>query len=255
MPSFVCMFCSVMLCLGFLSNAHAADVRLAVASNFRPAMLAIITEFEKASGNKVSASYGSSGKFYAQITHGAPFDVLFSADQTKPAALLTAGLAVVGSDFTYALGELALWSAHSNIASSGVGALRVGAFNKLALANPKLAPYGAAAVQVLNSLGLHELTQPKWVQGENIAQTFQFVSSGSAELGFVARSQLSQLEHAGQLKTDSVGSIPQSLYSPIQQDAVLLIRGRNNLAAKAFLIFVKSPKARAVIESYGYRVL
>ncbi len=240
------------LTLVTVTPVHAVEVRLAVASNFRAPMQALIVEFEEMSGHKAKASYGSSGKLYAQITHGAPFDIFFSADKSKPAALLAAGLVVPSSEFTYAVGALALWSASSKTITDGAGALKKGMFNKVAMANPKLAPYGIAALQVLDSLGLQELTRPKWVQGESIAQTFQFVSSGNAELGFVARSQLSQLSRAGQLKAGAVWYIPQSLYSPVQQDAVLLLRGARNPAAKALLNFIKSPAAKVIIESYGY---
>ena len=237
-----------------VSSAQASEVRVAVASNFSAPMQDLVAEFERQSQGKVKVAYGSSGKFYAQITHGAPFDVFLSADEVKPAALIAAGLALPYSQFTYAVGSLVLWSSNFDEITNGYDVLKFGSFNKLAFANPKLAPYGIAAVQVLDSLGLKDETSSKWVQGENIVQTFQFVSTGNADLGFVAGSQIVELQRLGQLNSAAVWHIPQSLYSPVKQDAVLLVRGNKNQAAKAFLAFVKSPKARAIIESYGYAV-
>lgn len=237
-----------------MMRVEASEVRVAVASNFAAPMRALAAEFEGSSQHTVKIAYGSSGKFYAQITHGAPFDVFFSADQAKPAALLDANLALSNTQFTYAVGRLVLWSANFRDITRGAEVLAGGEFNKLALANPKLAPYGTAAVQALESLGLKAETQPKWVLGENISQAFQFVSTGNADLGFVAGSQLVQLQREGQLSMTAVWQVPQALYSPVRQDAVLLVRGAKNPAAIDLLAFMQSPKAQAIIESYGYSV-
>ncbi|MFC6635673.1 molybdate ABC transporter substrate-binding protein [Microbulbifer taiwanensis] len=228
----------------------AEELTVAVASNFTAAMKEIATEFERASAHRVKLAYGSSGKFYAQIKNGAPFQLFFSADSAKPAALEKEGLAVPGSRFTYAVGSLALWSADPALLDARATALKDGSFRKLALANPKLAPYGQAAVEVLRSLGLEGATRTRWVQGENIAQTYQFVASGNADLGFVA---LSQIVQSGSVGEGSAWIVPVDLYSPIRQDAVLLQRGIESAGAAAFLQFMGGDKARAIIESYGYR--
>ncbi|MGL6161847.1 molybdate ABC transporter substrate-binding protein [Microbulbifer sp.] len=231
-------------------QTSAEELMVAVASNFTAAMKEIAAEFEKTSGHRVKLASGSSGKFYAQIKNGAPFQAFFSADTAKPAALETAGLAVPGSRFTYAVGSLALWSADPSLVDDRASVLREGHFRKLALANPKLAPYGKAAVEVLRNLDLEEATRSRWVQGENIAQTYQFVATGNADLGFVA---LSQIVRGGQLKEGSAWTVPGDLYSPIRQDAVLLQRGADSKGAVEFLHFLRGDKARAIIESYGYR--
>lgn len=229
--------------------AQAADVIVAVASNFMAPMKEIVAEFERETDHGVKLAFGSSGKFFAQITHGAPFQLFFSADQAKPAMLEEQGMIVPGSRFTYAIGALALWSAKSDLVSHGSAVLEKGRFNKLAMANPKLAPYGAAAQEVLRNLGIYESVEPKLVQGENIAQTYQFVGSGNAELGFVA---LSQIMTGGKIDQGSAWFIPGYLHQPIRQDAVLLRSGENNPAAKALLQYLRSDKAKSVIESYGY---
>jgi molybdate transport system substrate-binding protein len=227
----------------------AAEVRVAVAANFTAPMQAIADEFEKATGHKAQLAFGSTGKFYAQIKNGAPFEVLLAADDETPARLEKEGLAVSGSRFTYSIGQLALWSAKPGYVDAKGDVLKHGAFRHLAIANPKLAPYGAAAAETLGKLGLLPALQPKFVQGENIAQTFQFVSTGNAELGFVA---LSQIYASGKLKSGSAWVVPASLHSPIRQDAVVLTKGRDNPAADALLKFLKSEQVRTVIKSYGY---
>jgi molybdate transport system substrate-binding protein len=234
----------------WVSIAGAEEVNIAVASNFTAPMKEIVAEFEKSSGHQVRLSFGSSGKFFAQIKHGAPFMVFFSADQAKPQALEKEGLVVPSSRFTYAIGALALWSIQPGVVDSDATRLKNGNFNKLALANPKLAPYGAAALQVLDSLALREVTRSKWVKGENIAQTFQFVSTGNADIGFVG---LSQIMNKGNIKEGSTWIIPSDLYSPIQQDAVLLQRGESSPAARALLRFVRSDRGKEIIHSYGYK--
>lgn len=227
------------------------EIRVAVASNFAAAMNEIVNEFEQTSGHTVHLSFGSSGKFFAQLKHGAPFHLFFSADQVKPLALEQEGLAVAGSRFTYALGALVLWSRTLELSDKGVNILRSGEFNKLALANPRLAPYGVAAEEVLTNLQLREITKPKWVQGENIAQTWQFVHSGNAELGFVAMSQIVYQEN----DVGFVWMVPSNLYNPIRQDAVLLRTGESSRAARELLDFVRSEQAKKIIEAYGYTTI
>lgn len=230
--------------------ADAETIRIAVASNFTAPMQAIATQFEKSTSHTVQLAFASSGKFYAQISNGAPFQVFLSADQEKPQALLEKGYMVPGTRFTYALGTLALWSIKPGI-SAPLQALKQQHYSKLALANPRFAPYGAAAVEVLKSLDLDKTTRTKWVQGENIAQTFQFVSSGNAELGFVS---VSQIMRNGHIVRGSVWLIPENDYSPIKQDAGLLTAGKESVAAKAFLQFLRGEQATRIIQSYGYRL-
>jgi molybdate transport system substrate-binding protein len=233
------------------SGSAAADAaRIAVAANFAEPMQALAKLFA-GGGHEVVASPGSTGQFYAQIRNGAPFDVLLSADRATPERLESDGFAVKGTRFTYAIGKLALYSAEANrIGADGPGALR-GDFRKLAIANPELAPYGIASQQALTALGLWEALRPKLVLGQNIGQTFQFVATGNAELGFVA---LSQIAGPNAPKTGTRWDVPQSLYRPIEQDAVLLQRGAANPAARAFLDFLRGPRARELIASYGYGV-
>jgi molybdate transport system substrate-binding protein len=229
--------------------ALAAEVQVAVASNFTKPMRAIAADFEKATGHQAQLAFGGTGKFYAQIKNGAPFEVLLAADDETPARLEKEGYAVSGSRFTYAIGQLALWSARPGYVDAKSAVLKQGAFEHLAIANPKLAPYGAAALETLTRLGLLAALQPKFVQGENIAQTFQFVSTGNAELGFVA---LSQIYEGGKLKRGSAWIVPAELHAPIRQDAVVLARGKANPAARALLNYLKTARARAIIKAYGY---
>lgn len=238
-----------MLALGFASAARSEEITLAVASNFTPPMQLLAKRFEQQSGHKVRLALGSSGKFYAQIRHGAPFQAFFSADQDKPQRLIDDGLAIPSSRFTYAEGQLVLWSA-SNKRNLDGGKILQGRFNKLAIANPRLAPYGAAAVEVLENLGLRQATESRWVQGENINQTFQFVSSGNAELGLVA---LSQVMRHGAITQGSAWIVPQKLYNPIKQDAVILNAGQKIPALAAFWQFMHSEEAAALIRDFGYR--
>ncbi|MBA55009.1 MAG: molybdate ABC transporter substrate-binding protein [Pseudomonadales bacterium] len=230
-------------------KSFAETVHAAVAANFTTAMKELVTHFEQDSEHKVKLSFGSSGKIFAQIRNGAPFQVFLSADQTKPMALEQAGLTVPHSRFTYAVGALVLWSAKPGWVDSEYSKLKSGDFNKLAFANPKVAPYGVAAMEILQALDLKERTAGKWVQGENIAQTYQFVASGNADLGFVA---LSQVMDKGHVKRGSSWIVPNQLYSPIRQDAVLLKRGQDSVGAKALLKYLSSDQARAIIHAYGY---
>jgi molybdate transport system substrate-binding protein len=235
----------LMLSLWVLApSVSAAEVRAAVAANFTAAMKEIATAFEEAGSNRVAVSYGSTGQLYAQIVNGAPFDVFLAADQRRPLLLVEKGLA--SDRFTYAIGKLALWSPDPSRVDDRGEVLRSGSFDRLAIANPKTAPYGAAAVAVLEKLGLHDALKPKLVRGQNIAQTYQFVATRNADLGFVAASQL-VAEPRG-----SVFVIPQEWYVPIHQDAVMLRRGEDHAIAAAFLSFLRGEQARAIIAAYRY---
>lgn len=231
------------------AGVMAGEVKVAVAANFAQPLAQIAADFQRVSGHVVTSSSGSTGKFYAQISNGAPFDVLLAADDETPARLEKDGKAIPGSRFTYAVGRLVLWSATPGLVDDRGNILRHGTFRKLALANPRLAPYGAAAVETLTRLGLQEPLRSRFVIGENIAQTWQFVGSGNAELGFVA---LSQVWEDGRLTSGSAWRVPDTLHSPIRQDAVLL--KTNNAAAQALMDYLRSEAARVVIRRYGYDV-
>jgi molybdate transport system substrate-binding protein len=242
--------CALILGLIAAAQTQAADVRVAVAANFAEPMKKIAVGFEQASGDKVLASFGATGKFYAQIKNGAPFDVLLAADVETPTKLEQEGGAVIGTRFTYAIGKLVLWSAKDAIVDDKGEVLQRGGFDHLALANPALAPYGAAATATLKALNIYDKLQSKFVQGENIAQTYQFVATGNALLGFVALSQV--INDEGKLKSGSMWIVPDNYYAPIRQDAVLLDKGKDNEAAKALLAYIRSPEAKRMIQSYGY---
>ena len=231
------------------TGASADEVRVAVAANFAAPMQKIAADFEKDTGHKAVLAFGATGQFYAQIKNGAPFGMLLAADDKTPEKLDREGLTVKGSRFTYAIGSLALWSAKPGLADSDM--LEKGSFEHLAVANPKLAPYGVAAMQTLARLGLAEKCQARIVLGENIGQTYQFVATGNAELGFVA---LSQVMKDGKLISGSVWIVPAAMHDPIRQDAVLLSDGKASAAAEALMNYLKSAKATAVIKSYGYEV-
>ena len=235
-----------------LAVARAETVQVATAANFTAPMKEIAAEFEQQTGHRVVLTFASSGKFFAQIQNGAPFEVFLSADAAKPQKLEEQGWSVPGSRFTYAQGSLILWSAEEGfVAADSPDILSSDRFKHLSLANPKLAPYGAAAVETLQKLGLYENLQGKLVQGENIAQAYQFVYSGNAQLGFVA---LSQVMKEGKLSAGSGWIVPADLYAPIRQDAVLLNRGKDNVAAIELLDFLQSARAAAIIQSYGYKL-
>lgn len=231
--------------------AHADEVQVAVAANFTAPMQRIAAEFEKDTGHKALLSFGATGKFYAQISNGAPFEVFLAADDETPARLEKEFLIAPHTRFTYAIGKLALWSAKDGYVDSKGEVLKTGEFKHLSLANPKTAPYGAAAIETLKKLGTFERVEPRLVQGENIAQAHQFVATGNAELGFVA---LSQVYKEGKVTSGSGWIVPASLYAPIRQDAVVLARGKNNRAATALAEYLKSDSARAIIKSYGYEL-
>ncbi|VVN87515.1 Molybdate-binding protein ModA [Pseudomonas fluorescens] len=234
-----------------ISAAQADEVQVAVAANFTAPIQAIAADFEKDTGHKLVAAYGATGQFYAQIKNGAPFDVFLSADDTTPEKLEKEGDTVKGSRFTYAVGTLALWSAKDGYIDAKGEVLKKNEYQHLSIANPKAAPYGLAATQVLEKLKLTEATKAKIVEGQNITQAYQFVSTGNAELGFVA---LSQIYKEGKVTSGSAWIVPASLHDPIKQDAVILSKGKDNAAAKALVEYLKGPKAAAVIKSYGYQL-
>jgi molybdate transport system substrate-binding protein len=230
-------------------SAHAAEVTVAVASNFSAPMQKIAQAFEQETGHKALLAFGSTGNLYAQIRNGAPYQVLLAADDATPPKLEAEGLGVAGSRFTYAMGTLVLWSKQPGLVDEKGDVLRSGKFERIAMANPKLAPYGAAAVETLAQMGVLQALQPKVVQGENISQTYQFVATENAQLGFVA---LSQVMSDGRVAQGSSWVVPAHLHSPIRQDAILLTKGRDAPAAVALLRFLRSERARALIRGFGY---
>ena len=234
----------------FVSTLACADeVQVAVAANFTAPMQKIAAEFEKDTGHKAQLAFGATGKFYAQIKNGAPFEILLAADDTTPEKLEKEGAGVANSRFTYAIGTLVLWSPKAGFVDDKGEILGKGEFKHLSLANPKLAPYGQAAIEAMTALKLLEAVQSKFVQGENIAQTHQFVATGNAELGFVA---LSQVMRDGKIAGGSGWIVPSTLHQPIRQDAVLLENGKGKPAALALMTYLRGDKAKAVIKSYGY---
>jgi molybdate transport system substrate-binding protein len=246
-----CIAAVVMLSGLVCASAQAGEVRVAVASNFAAPLERIAVLFQQESGHTLKVSPGSSGKFYAQITGGAPFDVLLSADDAIPKRLLQEGKAVEGSRFVYATGRLVLWSAQPDFVDAKGAVLNRGGFNKLAIADPRLAPYGVAAKETLEKLTMWNAMQEKLVKGENVTQTYQFAASENAELAFVA---LSQVMRDGKITAGSWWLVPSEFHKPIRQSAVLLSGAKDTVAAKAFLAFLKSEKAAAVIRSFGYEV-
>jgi molybdate transport system substrate-binding protein len=229
--------------------ARAGEVPVAVAANFSAPMQQIAAAFEADTGHRAVLSFGSTGMFYAQIRNGAPFQLLLAADAETPARLEQEGLAVAGTRFTYATGRLVLWSAQPGVVDDRGEVLRRPGSGRIALANPKLAPYGAAAIETLKALGLLQGLQPRFVQGENIGQAYQFVATGNAPLGFVA---LSQVMVDGRIAKGSAWVVPASLHAPIRQDAVVLMNGKDNAAATALASYLKGDKARAIMRSFGY---
>jgi molybdate transport system substrate-binding protein len=230
--------------------AQAAEATVAVAANFAGPMARIAANFTAATGHTLKLSSGATGKFYTQIVQGAPFHVLLSADDETPRRLVTEGHAVAGSSFTYAIGQLVLWSATPGLVDAQGAVLGAAGWRHLAIANPKVAPYGAAAMQVLHARGLAQTLAPRLVTGESIAQAYQFVATGNAELGFVA---LSQVAVPGRPPAGSMWRVPESLYTDIRQDAVLLKAGADNPAAAALLAYLQTAPVRALIQAHGYR--
>lgn len=235
----------------FAFSAAADTVPVAVASNFSPAMARIAAAFQRDTGHQLLLSSGSSGKLYAQIASGAPFEVLLSADDEIPQRLEKEGHAVAGSRATYAIGKLVLWSPRPDYVDGKGEVLRNSGFSRLAIANPKTAPYGTAARETMEKLGAWQALQPRLVQGESIAQTYQFIASGNAGLGFVA---LSQVRNENGETRGSLWLVPQALYTPIRQDAVLLKKGKGNPAAGQFMAYLRSARATAIIQSFGYEL-
>ncbi|TDX99268.1 molybdate ABC transporter substrate-binding protein [Thiohalophilus thiocyanatoxydans] len=237
---------TIVLLLLVAPLCSAETLRVAVASNFKTTLEAVVEEFEANSEHRVIIASGSTGKHYAQIRNGAPFDLFFAADARRPRLLEQQGHSVADSRFTYAIGKLVLWSPQPGYVDDKGQVLETGTFRRLAMANPRLAPYGLAAKQVLQQRGLYERLQSRLVRGENIAQTFQFVATGNAQLGFVA---LSQLHASGLARQGSLWTLPESLYDPIEQQAVML---NDTPAARAFLTYIKSEPAGRILRRFGY---
>lgn len=237
------------LALAPASALFAGEVQVAVAANFTVPMQQIAAEFEKDRGHKAVLSFGATGKFFAQIANGAPFEVFLAADDNTPAKLEKEGFVVPGSRHTYAVGRLVLWSAKLDFVDANGAVLKSGNFGKLAVANPRTAPYGLAAIETLKKLNLMEAVQAKFVQGENISQAFQFVATGNADLGFVA---LSQVFKDGKISGGSAWVVPSQFHEPIYQDAVILGKGKDNPAADALLAYLKGDKVKAMVKSFGY---
>jgi len=239
------------LILALPMTLAAAEVSVAVAANFTAPMKLIAQGFARDTGHQASLAFGATGQLYAQIRHGAPFAILLSADEATPIKLEQEGLAVAGSRFTYATGRLVLWSRTPGFVDSQGEVLSGRAFARIAIANPKLAPYGQAALQALGGMGLIERIAPRIVEGSNIAQAYQFAATGNAQLAFIA---LSQVYENGQIKTGSAWVVPVSMHAPIRQDAALLQPGRGQAAARAFLTYLQSESATTIIRAYGYEV-
>ena len=231
-----------------LRNVRADTVHVAVAANFTDTARELAQVFRKNTGHEAVLSFGASGQFYAQIREGAPFEVFLSADDSRPKKLVDDNFGIADEEFSYAVGKLVLWSRKSGL-SLNEETLKKGDFSKIAIANPLAAPYGAAALQVMETMGVATALQPRWVLGENIAQTFQFVASGNAQLGFVA---LSQVMEGGRMAQGSAWRVPTSLHAPIRQDAALLLAGRDNAATIALLRYLRSDKARKIMHDHGY---
>lgn len=236
----------VLAVMAFAPAASAGEVKVAVAANFTQPAREIAARFKARTGHDARLSFGSSGQFYAQIANGAPFEVLLSADRERPQKAEAEGLAAAGSRFTYAVGRLVLYSRTSGLVDGRGAVLKTGRFDKIAIADPKTAPYGLAAVETMRKLGVYETLAPRLVQGASITQAYQFVDTGAAELGFLALSQV-----AG-VKGGSRWTVPAALHTPIDQQAVLLKTGAGNPAARAFMAFLKGPEARAIVRRYGY---
>jgi molybdate transport system substrate-binding protein len=237
--------------LGLAHTAHAAEVSVAVAANFTAPMQKIAAEFDRDTGHKATLAFGATGAFYAQIRNGAPYQMLLAADDETPARLEKDGLGVVGTRFTYATGRLVLWSAQPGLVDDKGEVLAKGSFDRIAVANPKLAPYGAAALEAMTKLDLLGRLQPRIVQGDNIGQAYQFVATGNAPLGFVA---LSQVMVDGRIANGSAWTVPANLHAPIRQDAVILVPGKDNAAAAALAAYLRGDKARAIIRGFGYEL-
>jgi molybdate transport system substrate-binding protein len=231
-------------------TVRADEITVAVAANFTAPFNRIAAEFEKDTGHKLLSSYGSTGKFYAQIKNGAPFELLLAADDETPARLIRENAADQATQYSYAIGKLVMWSPKPGVVDAAGEVLKRGGFERIALTNPKLAPYGAAAVETMKAMGVFDSLSPKFVTAETVIQAHQFISSGNSPLGFVA---LSQVQKDGQID-GSAWVVPANLYTPIRQDAVLLTPGKGKPGAAALLTYLQSPKVQALIKSYGYEL-
>ncbi len=238
-----------LLFVAYATCVRAEEALVAVAANFSAPMQQIAAAFQKDTGHQLRMSLGATGGIYAQIKNGGPFDVFLSADQLTPQRLEAEGLGVPNSRFNYATGQLVLWSKEGSLVDDKGQVLRNKSIQRIALANPKLAPYGSAAIETITALGLLNELKPKLVQGDNIAQTYQFVSTQNAQVGFVA---LSQVFANGQITSGSAWIVPSNLYKPLHQDVILLNKGKDNHAAKALMLYLRGEKAKAVMKSYGY---
>ena len=242
-------FVLTLLFVAYATSLRAEQALVAVAANFSAPMQQIALAFQKDTGHQLKLSFGATGGIYAQIKNGGPFDVFLSADQLTPQKIEAEGLGVPQTRFTYATGQLVLWSKQDGLVDDKGQVLRSKNIQRIAFANPKLAPYGAAALEAMTQLGLLDELKPKLVQGDNIAQTYQFVSTQNAQLGFVA---LSQVFADGKITSGSGWVLPSSLYKPILQDAILLKNGKDNSAAKALMLYIKGDKAKEMIKRFGY---
>lgn len=242
---FAFLACTLLLCP---PQSFADTLQVAVASNFVPVLEKLAPAFERDSGHQLSIIGGATGQHYTQIINGAPFDVFLSADDERPRLLEAGKQGVTGSRITYAVGKLVLWSPQAGYVDTTGAVLKTGNFQHLSIANPTLAPYGAAAQQVLTGMGLWDSLQPRLVLGQNITQTLQFVESGNAELGFIAASQWLEVDAA---RTGSAWEVPTQLHEPIKQDAVIL---HDSPAARAFITFLQSDDSKAVIRNAGYDI-
>lgn len=242
-------FLLLLMLSGWIGRSAAGEILVAVAANFAQPAAAVAQAFTRDSGHRVNFAAGATGSLYAQIRNGAPFDVLLAADDETPARLEAEGAAAAGSRYTYAIGRLALWLGASGPAGEPLDVLQNGTYRRLALANPKLAPYGRAAQQFMQRRGLWQQSQSRIVLGENITHAYVFVDSGNADLGFVA---LSQVRKPGLTPKGRYWVVPAQMHDPIRQDAVLLQHGENNAAARQWLHYLRSDKARSIIRQYGY---
>ena len=236
---------SIGLLLASVTFAHAGETVVAVAANFTEPVKEIAEQFKEKTGHTATLSFGATGNFYTQIKNGAPFEVFLAADTERPTKAVEEGYGVKGTEFTYAIGTLVLWSAKDDLVK-GPETLTDSKITHISFCNPDAAPYGKAAVETMDALKVHDKIKDKLVEGQNISQAYQFVKTGNAEIGFVALSQIIN-EKGG-----SKWIVPQTDYSPIRQDAVLLKTGENNEAAKAFVSFLKGPEAATIIKKYGY---
>lgn len=241
------------LCLGLMlligwtaSAANAAETTVAVAANFTEPAKEIAAAFARATGHKAQLAFGPSGTFHTQISRGAPFELFLSADAERPARIEQEGLGVAGTRFTYAVGKLVLYSTTPGLVDDAGAVLRTGRFQRIAIADPASAPYGQAALEVMRKLGVEARLKPRLVTGTSIAQAYQFTSTGAAEVGFVALSQIVDV------KGGSRWLVPARLHRPIEQQAILLKTGADNPAARAFLKFLRSGTALRIIRRYGY---